>query len=231
MKANFRQMFSAAKSLCFLLCLGAAVSACAQIGGELDNGISGRATSLGGATVASVTTPLEAMQGNPAGLSELSGRSLELNITSLFATGNFTNSVSSTGSIVTASGTVPYGAFSMPLFSKRLTLGVSVAPETLMSANWRYLDPPGGLGGTSYGLQQNKSAMITLRSAVGLAFMVNRKLSIGGTFGAIYDKNTLIAPYIFQSQPTLAGAKTLLNLQTKGTGYNGSFGVLITPEQ
>lgn len=229
MKANFRQMFSAAKSLCFLLCLGVAASACAQIGGELDNGISGRAISLGGATVASVTTPLEAMQGNPAGLSELRGRSLELDVTSLFATGNFTNSVSSTGSIVTASGTVPYGGFSTPLWSKRLTLGVSVAPETLMSANWHYMDPPGGLGGTSYGLQQNKSAMITLRSAVGLAFMVNRKLSIGGTFGAIYDKNTLIAPYIFQSQPTLAGAKTLLNLSTAGMGYNGSFGVLITP--
>jgi long-subunit fatty acid transport protein len=117
----------------------------------------------------------------------------------------------------------------MPLFSKRLTLGVSVAPDTLMTANWRYMDPPGGLGGTSYGLQQNKSAMITLRSAAGLSYVVNRKLSIGGTFGAIYDKNTLIAPYIFQSQPVLAGAKTLLDLHTDGVGYKGSFGALITP--
>ncbi len=116
----------------------------------------------------------------------------------------------------------------MPLI-KRLTLGVAVAPETLMTANWKYLDPPGGLGGTSYGLQQNKSAMITLRSAAGLSFVVNKKLSIGGTFGAIYDKNTLIAPYIFQSQPTLAGAKTLLDLHTDGVGYNGSFGDLVTP--
>ena len=209
-----------------LLSLASSTPLLAQTGGALDNGISGRAISLGGATVASVTSPLEAMQGNPAGLA---GRSLEANITSLFATGNFTNSVSNTGSIVTSAGTIPYGGFSMPLFSKRLTLGVSVAPDTLMTANWKYMDPPGGLGGTSYGLQQNKSAMITLRSAAGLSFVVNKRLVIGGTFGAIYDKNTLIAPYIFQSQPTLAGAKTLLDLHTNGVGYNGSFGALLAP--
>lgn len=226
MGSKFSQVFSGARFLPVLLYVGIAAPALAQTDGALDSGISGRAISLGGATVASVTSPLEAMQGNPAGLS---GRSLEMDATSLFATGNFTNSVSNTGSIVTSAGTVPYGGFSMPLFSKRLTLGVSVAPDTLMTANWKYLDPPGGLGGTSYGLQQNKSAMITLRSAAGLSFVVNKKLSIGGTFGAIYDKNTLIAPYIFQSQPVLAGAKTLLDLHTDGVGYNGSFGALITP--
>lgn len=227
MNTKLVRMFSAARYLLAVCCLAA--PALAQTGGALDNGISGRAISLGGATVASVTSPLEAMQGNPAGLSGPGGRSLEVNVTSLFATGNFTNSVSNTGSIVTLAGTVPYGGFSMPLFSKRLTLGVAVAPDTLMTANWKYLDPPGGLGGTSYGLQQNKSAMITLRSAAGLSFAVSKKLMIGGTFGAIYDKNTLIAPYIFQSQPTLAGAKTLLNLHTDGVGYNGSFGALIAP--
>jgi long-subunit fatty acid transport protein len=231
MSSKFRQVISGARGLPALLCLGMAVPALAQTGGALDNGISGRATSLGGATVASVTSPLEAMQGNPAGLSGLPGRTLELDATSLFATGNFTNSVSSTGSIVTSAGTIPYGGFSMPLLSKRLTLGVSVAPDTLMTSNWKYMDPPGGLGGTSYGLQQNKSAMITLRSAAGLSFVVSKKLSIGGTFGAVYDKNTLIAPYIFQSQPTLAGAKTLLDLHTDGVGYNGSFGALISPSR
>ena len=228
MEAKFRRrIFAACKFSVFVLA-GMTATAFAQIGGALDNGISGRATSLAGATVATVTSPLEAMQGNPAGLSGLSGKSLEFSATTLFATGNFTNSVSSTGSIVTSAGTIPYGGFSMAL-SKRLTVGVAVAPDTLMTANWRYLDPPGGLGGTSYGLQQNKSAMVTLRSAAGLSYVVNKKLAIGGTFGAIYDKNTLIAPYIFQSQPTLAGAKTLLDLHTHGVGYNGSFGALISP--
>jgi long-subunit fatty acid transport protein len=211
-----------------LFCACAAEGVYAQAGGALENGISSRATALGGATVASVASPLEAMQGNPATLTQLSGRSLDLSITSLFATGNFTNSVSSSGNIVTSAGTLPYGAFSTPLGS-RLKLGIAVAPDTLMTANWKYLDPPGGLGGTSYGLQQNKSAIIALRSAAGVGFVVNRKLSIGGTVGALYNANTLHAPYIFQEQPTLAGLKTLLDLHTSGVGWNGTFGALITP--
>jgi len=200
----------------------------AQASGALENGVSGRATALGGTTVASVASPLEAMQSNPATLTQLSGRSLDLSVTSLFATGSFSNSVSSSGNIVTSAGTVPYGAFSTPIGSGRFKLGFAVAPDTLMTANWKYLDPPGGLGGTSYGLQQNKSAILAMRSSVGLGFVVNRKLSIGGTFGAIYNSNTLHAPYIFQEQPTLAGAKTLLDLQTSGVGWNGSFGALVT---
>ena len=228
MTSKFWQRLAGTCYRTILICTATAATAWAQAGGALDNGMSGRAISLGSATVASVTSPLEAMQGNPAGLSVLSGRAIELDATTLFATGSFTNSVSNNGSIVNSAGTVPYGGFSMAL-SKRLTLGISAAPDTLMTANWRYMDPPGGIGGTSYGLQRNKSAMITVRSAAGLSYVISRKLAIGGTFGAIYDKNTLIAPYIFQSQPALAGAKTLLDLHTNGVGYNGSFGALITP--
>ena len=39
-----------------------------------------RTTSLGGTTVASVASPLEAMQGNPAALSELTGRTLDVSV-------------------------------------------------------------------------------------------------------------------------------------------------------
>lgn len=217
-------------AICLLtvVCFLAAEESHAQAGGALANGISSRATSLGGATVASVASPLEAMQGNAATLTQLSGKSLDLSVTSLFATGSFTNSVSSTGSIVTSAGTVPYGAFSMPL-GTHFRIALASAPQTLMTANWRYLDPPGGLGGTSYGLQQNKSAMIALRSSAGVAYAANRKFSIGATVGAVYNKNTLQAPYIFQEQPTLAGAKTLLDLHTSGVGWNGSLGVTVTP--
>jgi long-subunit fatty acid transport protein len=220
---------SSLRNVCVLLFLTAAVSSFAQTGGALGNGISSRAISMGGTTVASSISPLEAMQGNPATLTELSGRSLDLSVTSLFATGNFTNSVSSTGTIATGAGVLPYGAFAMPLHSTRWKLGVSVAPDVAMSANWAYLDPPGGLGGTSYGLQKNKSVILALRSAAGVGYEVNRKLSFGATVGVIYNQNTLQAPYIFQTQATLAGAKTLLDLHTHGTGWNGTFGALITP--
>jgi len=110
----------------------------------------------------------------------------------------------------------------------RFVLGFSAAPDTLMKANWTYLDPP-GTGGASYGVQQNQSTILALRSAAGLGFVVNRKLSLGASFGAIYNANSLHAPYIFQSQPQLAGLKTLLDLQASGVGYNGTFGAVITP--
>jgi long-chain fatty acid transport protein len=203
--------------------------ALAQAGGALGNGISARATALGGATVASADGPLEAMQGNPAELTNLSGRSIDLSVTSLFASGSFTNSVSNNGTINNSAGTLPYGAFGMRLGS-RLVLGLSAAPDTLMKAGWTYLDPP-GTGGASYGLQENRSTILALRSAAGLGFVVNRKLSLGASFGAIYNANSLHAPYIFQEQPQLAGLKTLLDLQATGVGWNGTFGAVITPNK
>jgi long-chain fatty acid transport protein len=208
------------------LCIGFAVAGVAQTGGALSNGISARATSLGGATVASVTSPLEAMQGNPAGLTELSGRSVDVSGDILFVNGSFDSSVSNGGKVNRFGGALPYAAFALPLRSGRLKFGFSVTPETMMTANWIYLDPPGGLGGTSYGMQRDKSVLLAMRSAGGLAYALTPKLSIGGTVGLIYNRNTLDAPYIFQQQPQLAGAKTILNLHTSGAGVDGSFGVL-----
>ena len=201
--------------------------ALAQAGGALGNGISARATALGGTTVASADGPLDAMQGNPAELTSLKGRSLDLSVTSLFASGSFTNSVSNNGTIQNSTGTLPYGAFGMRLGS-RFVLGFSAAPDTMMKANWTYLDPP-GTRGASYGLQENRSTILSLRSSAGLGFVVNRKLSLGASFGAIYNANSLHAPYIFQSQPQLAGLKTLLDLQASGVGWNGTFGAVISP--
>src|SRR5258707_15178727 len=161
---------SSLRKVCVLLFLSVAVSGFAQTGGALGNGISSHAISMGDTTVASSVSPLEAMQGNPATLTELSGRSLDLSVTSMFATGSFTNSVSNTGTIATGAGVLPYGAFAMPLGSKHWKLGVSVAPDVLMSANWTYLDPPGGLGGTSYGLQQNKSPHLAPPPSPGVGY-------------------------------------------------------------
>ncbi len=215
--------------VCLAILTSMVGSASAQTVGALGNGVSSRTTALGGATVASSFTPLEAMQSNPAALTQVEGRSLDLSFSSMFATGNFTNSAANNGSIAPFAGALPYGAFGMPLGSGRLKLGVSVAPDVVMSANWKYMDPAGGLNDTTYGLQQNKSAILGMRYAGGLGFTVNKKLSIGGTFGVINNRNTLQAPYIFQQEPTLAGAKVLLDLHTAGYGYNGTFGALYTP--
>jgi len=202
-------------------------SAFPQAGGALANGVSARATALGGATVASTDGPLEAMQSNPAGLAGLTGRSADVSVTTLFASGSFDNSVSSKGEIRRMAGTLPFGAFAMRLGS-RWTLGLSSSPETMMKANWTYEDPA-GTGGATYGLQQNQSTILALRSAVGVGVVVNKKLSLGGSLGAVYNANSLHAPYIFQEQPQLAGLKTLLDLHASGVGWNGSFGAEITP--
>jgi long-subunit fatty acid transport protein len=62
-----------------------------------------------------------------------------------------------------------------------------------------------------------------------VSYAVSHKLSFGVTARADYNSNTLHALYIFQSQPQLAGAKTLLDLHTYGTGWNMSVGVMVEP--
>jgi long-subunit fatty acid transport protein len=52
---------------------------------------------------------------------------------------------------------------------------------------------------------------------------------LGASAGLIYNQNRLNAPYTFQRQPALRGAKTLLDLETDGFGLNGSFGILFKP--
>src|SRR5882762_8853263 len=154
---------------CIVAVFFLATSVFGQTVGALGNGVSSRSMSLAGTTVAAIDSPLEAMQSNPAGLTELNGRTLDLNFTSMFTTGNFTNSVSNSGSIAGFAGAMPYGAFGMPLgHSGRWKLGVSVAPDTMMNADWTYMDPPGGLNNTTYGLQRNRSAILDLRTAGGL---------------------------------------------------------------
>ena len=93
-------------------------------------------------------------------------------------------------------------------------------------ADWRFVDAP-GVGGATYGLQRQKSAVVATRSVVGLGYRVNSRISLGVSFGADYNSNTLQAPYIFQSQPVVKGLKTLLDLRTDGFGFNGSAGALI----
>ena len=182
----------------------------------------------GGVYVPSSGGVLDALSANPAGLTALGGRTLEANVSTVLARGSFTDAVNSDGTIKPFAGVLPYGAFGTPIGQSRFTIGLGVMPELMMSADWKYVDPPGAAGAT-YGLQQNKSAILGMRSAAGLGVHFGTRFSVGVTFGAVYNSNTLQAPYIFQSQPVLAGAKTLLDLQTNGVGWNGSVGFLARP--
>lgn len=182
-----------------------------------------RSVALGGIYVPSSSDALDALAANPAGLTALSGRTLDLSLTTVFPRGSFTNSVNNNAPMDGTPGVMPYGAFAMPIRHSRFTWGAGFMPDLMSVANWRYVDAP-GVAGATYGLQQQKSAILAGRAAAGLGFAVTPKFSVGISLGLDYNTNTLIAPYIFQSQPTLAGLKTLLNLHTSGYGWNGSVG-------
>jgi long-subunit fatty acid transport protein len=187
-----------------------------------------RSQALGGTYVASSTDALGALAANPAGLTELRGRNLNLETDAVFARGSFSDSVNSDAPLTNSAGAVPYGAFGMPIGHSRFSFGFGMTPELLSTADWRYVDAP-GTAGAAYGLQQQNSAIWALRFSTGVGVSLGSRVSVGATIGADYNENTLHAPYIFQAQPVLAGLKTLLDLHTSGVGWNGSVGLLAKP--
>lgn len=194
------------------------------------NGVGARAMSLGGADVAWASDALGAMSLNPAGLGFLKETSLDVSFVGAVLDAKFANSVNSDGHLKNSLGGLADAALAIPIGSTPVTLGLGVIPDSLLSANWRYTDAPGGLGGaTSYGFQKHHSEIILLRTAVGAGVSLGEKISVGASLGVVYNRNTLQSPYIFQEQPALRGAKTLLDLGTDGFGVNGNFGVLYRP--
>jgi long-subunit fatty acid transport protein len=192
------------------------------------NSASTRSLALGGAYVPSTSDAIGALTTNPAGLTYLSSPTLDLSISAVFARGSFSNSVNTNAPMISPAGVIPYGAFGMPIGKSRFSFGVGFAPDMVSVSDWRYVDAP-GFAGVTYGMQENKSAILSGRAMVGVSYAFTHKLSVGVTAGADYNSNTLHAPYIFQSQPALAGAKTLLDLHTYGTGWNMSAGAMFEP--
>lgn len=200
------------------------VSARAQ--GVSGSGFSARSAALGGVFVESDLTGALAV--NPAGLALISARVVDMNLLAAFGRGSYQNRVDSNGSLRSNLGVLPYGAVSTPIGRSRFTVAVGLIPDSLLSAKWRYVDAP-GTGGASWGLQDHKSEIVAARTAFGFGFHVNSRLSIGGTAGLVYNRNTLQTPYIFQRHPVLAGLKTALDLQASGYGWNGTIGILARP--
>jgi long-chain fatty acid transport protein len=189
---------------------------------------SARSMALGGVYLPSAGGAIDAMAANPAGLTALSARTIDMSLTSIFASGSFSNSVNTNAPLKDAPGVMPYGAFGTPVGHSRFSVGAGITPELMSVSNWNYVDAP-GVGGASYGLQQQKSAILAARISAGVGYAFSRKLAVGVSVGAVYNSNTLDAPYIFQSDPAVAGLKTLVDLHTTGIGWNTSVGVIATP--
>ena len=201
----------------------------AQVTGALGGGLSAAAEGRGGTMVAEQGSPLDAMEGNPAGLAGLTHQMLEVSALGEIAQGFFANSVDPDAGLHGSAGALPYGAYAIPLGTgERWSAGFSATPESLTRVDWRYIDPP-GTAGVSYGIEDAESRILVLRSAAGLAAQLGHGFSAGVTLGLDYNTNTLNAPYIFQQQPQLAGLKVLLDLNTRGFGWNGSAGAQWQP--
>ncbi len=187
-----------------------------------------RASGMGGVYVASSSDVVDALETNPAGLTFLRGRNLDLQLDGIFARGSFEDPYNTNAPLSNRPGIIPFGAFGMPIKHSRFSFGVGMTPSLLSRGDWHYFDAPGAAG-ANYGFQKNLSEITAFNCTAGVGFVVNSKLSLGATIGADYNTNRLEAPYIFQSQPVLAGLKTLLDLQTSGYGWNTSVGFLAHP--
>jgi long-chain fatty acid transport protein len=226
------------RKTCLLALAAVLIGGALRADGIYDNGIGARSMSMGGADVAWAADPLGAMGVNPAGLGFLTIPTLNLGGVGGFLQGHFEKTSVSSGNLDGQPQALPEFAFALPIPKTPVVVGLSFLPESMLLANWNYNDPPGGLGSISYGQRQDKSEIVNLRSALGIAATVTPDLSLGASVGLIYNKNELNGPYIFQnlqSGPAGAGnsgfngAKTLLNLQTEGLAWNAEVGVVYRP--
>jgi long-subunit fatty acid transport protein len=192
------------------------------------NGLSAAAEARGGSQAAEQGSPLDAVEGNPAGLARITTRTVEAGAVGVFGSGSFQNAVNANGRMSGVVGAMPFGAFAAPLDASHWTVSAAFTPEILMRANWRYVDAP-GTAGVTYGLQNNQTQIIAVRPSVAIARAFGPKWSAGVALGLVYNSNSLDAPYIFQQQQQLAGLKVLLNLHTHGIGWNGNAGVQWQP--
>jgi len=192
-------------------------------------GVSAAGAARAGIFVSSADNPTDAIVLNPAGLAVLSGPTMNLSITGIFARGSFSNASNNSSPMATNNGFIPFGAFGTPL-GKHWSIGVGIMPDLLSASKWNYSDTP-GFAGTTYGPQHEKSEIKAIRAATGLAYRFSDRFYAGATFGVDYNANTLDAPYIFQNFAPLAGLKTLLDLHTHGYGFNSSYGIVAKPSK
>lgn len=208
-----------------------ALTTSSSAAGLFGDGADARTIALGGVEAAQGGSAIAAMNSNPAALFTASQAQFEFDLGATFVSGEFSRENEETARLRELAGFLPAAALAIP--SPRncpITFGLAVLPEMMADVAWRYRDAPGGLGGnTNYGERTHRSAILALRTSMGVAVAVTRWFSLGASVGAIYNKNRLEAPYIFQSQPVLRGFKTLLDLETSGVGVGFNVGTQFRP--
>ncbi len=204
----------------FLAIAVAAALACSSASGAslYQDGAGARAMSLGGAGATVADDPLSALFDNPAALADLRRPVAQLGADGGLVTGSFSNRANR-GADLESFGAIGEFALVVPAGPFRFALGIN--PDIAARVRGHYTDTPGGAdGATSYGYCRNESSIVLLRSGFGTSYQILPNLSVGATVGLLYNRNELHTPYVFQSQPVLRTAKTLLDLDSDGLGWN-----------
>jgi long-chain fatty acid transport protein len=199
----------------------------APAAGLYQDGAGARAAAMGGTGTAVADDPLSALFDNPAALGGLDRATVQASLEGALAQGDFHNSanndatLSQWGAIGEMAAAIPFGPF---------CFAIGINPDISLRDTWIIRDAPGGADGeTSYGVRQDGSEIVLLRSAIGASWQVTPTFSVGGNIGLLYNKNVLQMPYVFQTQRVLKTVKTLLDLQTDGLGWNGEAGLRWRP--
>ncbi len=197
--------------------------------GGLYNPSDARSAALGGEETAQTGSVLGALDSNPAALATMPRAEAAITFTGALLRGEYQKDGDT--SHLRSNGFIASGAVEVPAPHEwPVRFGLAAIPDLTLDSDWRYPDPPGGLGGaTSYGRVTHHSRLLSVRTTAAVAVRVTRWLSLGASGGFVYDQNLLHAPYIFQSQPALAGFKTLLDLETDGFAPAFDFGVQLHP--
>lgn len=191
--------------------------------GATDSGTAGAFGGTGGDSLAT-------MQLNPAALTRLDSSEWVFAGRTLFGQGDFERPAGG-DSLKDSFGAFPEAALVWRMPDWPLWLGFSFAPVSALQADWDYLDIPAEGSGVSYGDVGHESGFLALKTSAAVAWQVNSQWSIGGSLGAIYSRVDFDAPFIFQSNPALAGAKVDLDLETDGWAVTWDVGVLYEPTE
>ncbi len=187
------------------------------------NGIGAASMGVGGASMAWSHDSLTMMSQNTAALADTTDLEFQIAGALAYARGDFYQRGTRLGGLENTWGILPDLAVTSAL-SDSVGVGFSLTTDSTRLSNWNYPDTPGALAGAQYSQTQHRSEIMNVRAAAGIGVDLGGGFSLGASFGVVYTRNELQAPYIFQNNG-LAGAKTFLDMQTQGYGVNGDIGV------
>ncbi len=198
--------------------------------GLVRDGFTARTQSMGGASVAVAGSPLEAMMTNPAALTEIKNGSAEVSVDGVFLHATLTRTGEKKSTLRNRINFLGDVAIALPVGHPAIRWGLSAAPSYAAATDWRYRDRDGGVDGrTSYGEINHHSEFLAYNFQTGLGVDFSSWFSAGVSAGFIYNHNALSTAYIFQSQKTLRGFKTQLDLDTEGYAAVGQIGFTLKP--